>query len=126
MSRFTVDHIHLRSPDPDAAARFYVEMLQATVADRLEGPDSLRVVVDLAGLKLFIERVPPGTATVPPPPFQGLEHLGLAVANIDAVAAELKAKGVEFTLEPTSPKPGIRIAFFKAPDGVRIEILERS
>ncbi|MFC3126893.1 VOC family protein [Pseudoroseomonas globiformis] len=126
MSRFTMDHIHLRSPDPDAAARFYTEKLDATVAQRLEGPDSLRVVVDLAGLKLFIERVPADTVSVPPPPFQGLEHIGLAVKDIDAVAAELKSKGVEFTLDPMSPKPGIRIAFFKAPDAVRIEILERS
>ena len=32
----TFDHLHLRSLDPDAAARFYVDNLGASLADRLE------------------------------------------------------------------------------------------
>ena len=49
-----------------------------------------------------------------------------AVTGIDQVVAELKAKGAEFTMEPTSIRPGIRICFVRGPENVAIELLERS
>ena len=63
----------------------------------------------------------------PPPvtPYQGLDHFGLAVSGVDAVAAELKAKGAEFTMEPRTIRPGLRICFLRGPQGVSIELLER-
>ena len=36
-----------------------------------------------------------------------------------------KAKGVKVTMEPTEPRPGIRIAFIRGPENISIEILER-
>jgi catechol 2,3-dioxygenase-like lactoylglutathione lyase family enzyme len=59
-------------------------------------------------------------------PYQGLDHFGLAVSGIDAVAAELKAKGAEFTKEPTTIRPGVRICFIRGPQGVSIELLDRN
>ena len=41
------------------------------------------------------------------------------------IAAELKAKGVEFTREPTTVRPGVRVCFIRAPEGVSIELLDR-
>ena len=58
-------------------------------------------------------------------PYQGLDHIGLKVADIDAAVAELKAKGVKFTMEPTTIRPGTRIAFLRAPENVSIELLQR-
>jgi len=52
-------------------------------------------------------------------------HFGLTVSGIDAVAAELKKKGVEFTREPTTVRPGVRICFIRGPEGVSIELLDR-
>jgi hypothetical protein len=37
------------------------------------------------------------------------------VNDIDAVAAEIKAKGVEFTREPTIIRLGMRICFIRGP-----------
>jgi catechol 2,3-dioxygenase-like lactoylglutathione lyase family enzyme len=48
------------------------------------------------------------------------------VSGIDALVAELKAKGVEFTREPTTVRPGVRVAFLRAPEGVSIELLDRN
>jgi catechol 2,3-dioxygenase-like lactoylglutathione lyase family enzyme len=57
--------------------------------------------------------------------FVGLDHIGLRVNNIDDVCAELKAKGAEFTIEPKTIRPGVRIAFVRGPQGVLIELLDR-
>ncbi len=124
--RFSPDHLHLRSTDPEAAVRFYAGMFGATETGRAVQPSgALRVMLDLSGLALFIEGVPEGTGSPPPPPFRGLEHLGLRVDDLDAAAAALKAKGAVFTLEPKEVRPGVRIAFVQAPDGAQVELLQR-
>ncbi len=123
---FTCDHIHLRSPDPDAAARWYQNILGAAPISRAQPGGKLRVVVDLGGLELFIEQVPPSTPHPPPAPFVGIEHIAVRVTGFDAAVAGLREKGAVFAAEPSSPRPGIQIAFLSAPDGVLVEILERA
>ena len=75
-----------------------------------------------------LHRLLPGEGVNPPPrsPYQGLDHFGLTVSDIDAIVAELKAKGAEFTREPTTIRPGVRIAFLRGPEGVSIELLDRN
>lgn len=127
MATFTYDHIHLRSPDPEATAQFYERMLGATVMRSvLDGKP--RIDMKLGGANILIAKVEPGSGVNPPPatPYQGLDHFGLRVTGIDAAVAELKAKGVVFTMEPTTIRPGVRIAFLRAPEGVSIELVERT
>jgi lactoylglutathione lyase len=127
MAKFTYDHIHLRSPDPETTAAYYERMFGAEVI-RSMADGKPRIDLKLGGADIFIVPVPAGSDVNPPPvtPYQGLDHFGLSVKNIDAVVAELKAKGAEFTMEPTDIRPGIRIAFVRGPQGVSIELLERS
>jgi lactoylglutathione lyase len=122
MPAVTWDHIHLRSPDPEATAVWLADILGAEV---VRGPG--RIDVRLGGANVFIAPVTPGDGVNIPPttPYQGLDHFGLAVKDIDAVAAEIKAKGVEFTKEPTTIRPGVRICFIRGPQGISIELLER-
>ena len=122
MPTVTWDHVHLRSPDPEATAAWFADILGADIV-RAPGRLDLR----LGGASVFIAPVAPGDGVNPSPttPYQGLDHFGLTVKDIDAVAAELKAKGVEFTKEPTTIKPGVRICFIRGPQGVSIELLER-
>jgi lactoylglutathione lyase len=120
------DHIHLRSPDPDATAAWFERILGAQVIrSTVEGKP--RIDLKLGGADVFIMPVAPGDKVNPPPvtPYQGLDHFGLTVSGIDAVAAELKAKGVEFTMEPRTIRPGLRICFLRGPQGISIELLER-
>src|SRR3954466_5710889 len=126
MSEFRWDHLHLRSRDPETTARYYINVFGATPVNRVGGGGAVRVIVNFAGLNLFSAQVPPETPAPPQPPHLGLEHIGLAVTNIDAVCAELKARGAEFVVDPHSPRPGLRIAFVRAPENVRVELLERS
>ena len=126
MTKFTWEHIHLRSPDPAATAQWYHDKLGAEVI-RTPLPDgSTRIDLDLTGQKIFIARSDPAaTAPSPRTPYMGLEHFGLTVDNIDTAVTELKAKGVAFTMEPKTIRPGVRIAFLTAPQDVSIELIQR-
>ena len=127
MAGFTWDHIHLRSPNPEATAAFYERMFGAEVIRTMQ-QGKQRIDLKVGGANVFILPIVPGDKTNPPPtsPYQGLDHFGLSVTGIDAVVADLKAKGAEFTMEPNNIRPGIRIAFLRGPEGVSIELLERS
>ncbi len=54
------DHIHLRSPDPDATAQWYEKMLGAEI---IHSPG--RVDLILGGQKVFISRPPMATTLHP-------------------------------------------------------------
>ena len=123
----TWDHIHLRSPDPEATAAWFERMLGAQVIRTLQ-QGKPRIDLKLGGANIFIAPVTAGEGVNAPPatPYQGLDHFGLAVNGIDAIAADFKAKGVEFTREPETVRPGVRICFVRGPEGVSIELLDRS
>ncbi len=127
MPQFTYDHIHLRSPNPEATAQFYQRMFGAEVLRSMQ-QGKPRIDLKLGGANIFIAPVAPGDGVNAPPttPYQGLDHFGLSVSNIDGVVAELKAKGAEFTREPTTVRPGVRVAFLRGPEGVSIELLDRN
>jgi catechol 2,3-dioxygenase-like lactoylglutathione lyase family enzyme len=126
MTTFTWEHIHLRSPDPAATAAWYERMLGAAVIRTPQPDGSTRIDLDLSGQKVFIAPADPAkTGDAPHSPYMGLDHFGLTVADIDVAVAELKAKGVAFTMEPKTIRPGVRIAFLTAPENVSIELIQR-
>ena len=126
MATFTYDHIHLRSPNPEATAKYYERMFGAEVLRTMQ-EGKPRIDLKLGGANIFIAPVTADSGVNPPPttPYQGLDHFGLSVSGIDAIAAELKAKGAEFTKEPTTVRPGVRVCFLRGPQGISIELLER-
>jgi catechol 2,3-dioxygenase-like lactoylglutathione lyase family enzyme len=127
MAKYTWDHVHLRSPDPEATAAWFERMLGAEVI-RSDQYGQKRVDLKLGGANIFIAPVTAGDGVNAPPatPYQGLDHFGLTVDGIDAIAADLKAKGVEFTKEPATVRPGVRVCFLRGPQGVSIELLDRN
>ncbi|KMO33301.1 glyoxalase [Methylobacterium variabile] len=124
--RYAYDHLHLRSRDALAAARFYVEVLGAQETGREGGETPSRIILDLGGVRVFIEQAPEGTGPAAVPPNLGIEHIGLRVEDIEATVADLAARGIPLVSGITDIRPGLRIAFFEGPDGVRIEVLQRS
>ena len=127
MAKFTWDHIHLRTPDPEATAQWFEKMLGAEISRTMQ-QGAPRIDMKIGGQDVFIAPVPEKSNVNPPPvtPYQGLDHFGLRVKDIDKVVADLKAKGAEFTMELNSPRPGIKICFIRGPEGVSIEVLERA
>ena len=67
-----------------------------------------------------------GVNTPPETPYQGLDHFGLSVTGIDAIAADLKAKGVKFTQRADHGAAGHPRCFIEGPQGVSIELLDRT
>ena len=57
----------------------------------------------------------------------GIDHFGLQVqGDFDGFCAGLRGRGVRFTMDPTQANPTTRIAFIQAPDGVSIELVNRT
>jgi catechol 2,3-dioxygenase-like lactoylglutathione lyase family enzyme len=126
MAKLAWDHVHIRSRDPEATAQWFERMLGAEVLRSMQQGQP-RIDLKLGGANIFIAPVTPGDGVnaSPATPYRGLDHFGLTCSGIDDVAAELKAKGVEFTKEPTTVRPGVRVCFIRGPEGVSIELLER-
>jgi catechol 2,3-dioxygenase-like lactoylglutathione lyase family enzyme len=126
-AHYTWDHIHLRTANPEAMAQWFETMLGAQVLRSVQ-EGKPRIDLKLGGANIFIAPVAAGDSVNAPPttPYRGLDHFGLAVSGIDAIASDLKTKGVEFTKEPTTVRPGVRICFIRGPEGVSIELLDRS
>jgi lactoylglutathione lyase len=119
---YSWDHVHIRTPDPEATAQWFADTLGAEIVRT-----PTRLDVRLGGANIFLAPVAAGDGVNPSPmtPYQGLDHFGLSVKDIDAVAAQLKAQGVVFTKEPQTIRPGVRICFIRGPQGISIELLER-
>ena len=55
----------------------------------------------------------------------GIRYMTFVINDISAICAELKDKGVEFTIPETEFRPGVRIAMIKDPDGNIVELVQR-
>lgn len=120
--QFNWDHVHIRTSDPEGTAKWFADTLGAEIVRT-----PVRLDVKLGSANIFLAPVTAGDGVNPPPstPYQGLDHFGLSVKDIDDVAAHLKGKGVVFTKEPHTIRPGVRICFIRGPQGISIELLER-
>jgi catechol 2,3-dioxygenase-like lactoylglutathione lyase family enzyme len=52
------------------------------------------------------------------------DHITFTVDDIGATVTELKEKGIEFGLKTTELEGGMKLASFKDPNGVLIELVE--
>ena len=124
---FSYDHIHIRSKDPKGMAEYFNKMFDAEVIESVQSDGQSRIDLDINGLAIFIAAVPedldlpnsPGT------PYLGLDHFGFKADDVFGAVEELRSKGAEIVVEPHEIRPGVKIAFVRGPENVRIELLER-
>jgi catechol 2,3-dioxygenase-like lactoylglutathione lyase family enzyme len=122
---YNFNHVHIFCSDLEATERWLVDGIGATVVERRDSNGAPAVELNLAGARLLIRAGRAGEELAPAGARHfGTDHFGLGVKDLDATAAELKRRGVFFEMEPRQFRPGVRIAFVKGPDNVRIELVE--
>ncbi|GGA67328.1 hypothetical protein GCM10011385_21540 [Nitratireductor aestuarii] len=120
------DHLHVKSQACEVSARFYTNAFGASIVSTAQVNGNTRIVLNLGGVRLFIEDAAADASSAPGAPAKGLEHIGLQVPDLDAAVAHLEANGIELAVGPrSSARPGIRVAFLYGPDGEYIELIER-
>jgi lactoylglutathione lyase len=127
---FRFHHVHLRSPDPEATADYYQRMFGADVTRAVYPAGSPyagqpRIAMMLGGQRVLLAPAHPTKPNaVVEQPYFGVEHIALAVDDIDAAVAALDAKGAEFWQRPKPTPTGNRNAFVRAPQGVLVELVQ--
>ena len=126
---YNFEHIHLKAPDPEKTANWYVKAFNFEIFnDRGVRPSGDRfiecktedgTIIRISGARSN-EDMGKGDAGI----HFGLEHFGITVDDMDAELERLQALGAVLDEGPNSNPGGPTIAFIKVPDDVRIELLQ--
>ena len=127
---FRINHIHLKSPDPRKTAEWYAGAFNFKIVGdetRVFGDRFIRCLSEDGGMAVNIsgartnETLGAGDATA----HHGLEHFGFDSENLETDIARLERLGARLLEGPIQNPNGARIAFLRAPDDVRVELVER-
>ena len=114
----SLNHVHLKSPDPFATAQFYIDTLGATKIAEV-GTNGVRL--DLYGLTLNVTK---HIETQTRDQKYGIEHIAIDADDIQGMIEMLKANGAKI-LEEATVSGDRRVVFFEGPDGVQLEFIEK-
>ena len=118
---FKVNHLHLKTPEPQKTAQWYVDNLGAKIVSAIEGstgPIGFRL--DLHGLPLNVTGFVEGQKL---DQHYGMEHLAIDTDDLPGEVKKLKASGARI-LEERKTRDGRKVCFFEGPQGVRLEVME--
>ena len=125
---FGINHVHLKTKDPKKTADWWVKAFNFTILSDETRPTGDRFIrcraedglgVNISGARAGDEMGPADGGL-----HFGLEHFGLDSSDVAADIERLQAMGCELQEGPTDAGSGMRIAFLKAPDDVRIELIQ--
>lgn len=120
-------HMRMRVNDIDATVKFYTEALGLTETRRHTSPRGAQLVflaTPNSEEEIEICQMPDGAPSVEVQ--EDLMHLAFQVEDLKAFAAEAAAKGYELSDGPTESGSGSIIAFFDAPEGYEVELIQRA
>lgn len=126
---YRINHIHLKAPDPRKTAEWYVTAFRFKILSdevRVFGDRFIRCASEDGGMLVNIsgartdERLGPGDANA----HHGLEHFGFDSEDIEADIRRLEGLGAKLLEGPTQVPSGPLIAFLRAPDDTRIELIQ--
>ena len=123
---YTYDHTHYKCSDPEKTAQWFKDHFGAVEVGRRTVRNLLIISLNAGGqIVNFSPRFP--TEEVDEKPARsryGVYHICFAVKGLNARAAELKARGLKFSLEPAKVTDDLAISFVEGPDGISVEVLE--
>jgi lactoylglutathione lyase len=130
---FRINHIHLKAPDPRRTAEWYVQAFNFSIVSDTTRPapfgdrfvacrsEDGGMTINISGARTG-ETLGPGDANA----HHGLEHFGVDSTDIAADIERLKGLGAELLDGPYTMPTGMQIAFIKAPDDVRVELIQQA
>ena len=124
---FKFDHVHLVCRDVDGMVDFFERIFGAErISYNADFKGAPSAVIRLGDMRIFVRGVRPGETpeAVSPDSVQGLDHFGIGVVDVEKAAEWLKARGAEFSVEPTPRGMGGRmISYIRGPENIDIEIV---
>jgi glyoxylase I family protein len=118
-----IEHFALFADDAPALKDFYVRALGMTVAlDNGAGTPPGYFLVDDRGMALEIIGRPPG---VEAGDTRYLCHVAFSADDVAEERARLEGLGLAFEAETAVDTPAMKTAFFRDPDGNRLQIVWR-
>ncbi len=131
----TIDHIGIMTNDLQQSVEFYTDVLGFSVSRKIEmaeaGLSAVFVEKDDSKIELMkcrgknvprrseVAKLRIGMSSIPIN-----DHITFSVDDIEATVTQIKEKGVVFNLEPVQLEGGMKLASFKDPGGVLIELVE--
>ena len=118
-------HVHLICKDLEEMITFFTDALQATLIGRKKFGTADGASLDIQGTIINL-RVAREDEHIAPSASQtrfGYDHIGLQVEDIDAAYQDLKKRGFSFFMAPKDI-PDLRIAFFRGPEDIIIELVQ--
>lgn len=133
---FKFDHVHIISREPHQSARWYVEMLGATIVADTMARGAPQIFVELGGMTILIRGQRPGEAPQDAGAIRdfgdfsshnrwGTDHFGFMYqGDLSLFCEELARKGVSFPVPLKRGVNGSLLCYIQAPDNVSIELME--
>jgi glyoxylase I family protein len=124
----TLQHLALNCIDPKKQEAFYTKHLgfrRVRVFNAGQPNEFAMLRLGGACLEFFKSPVPDPRPAQGESPV-GFKHLAIEVEDIEAKIAELNAAGIqtEKLIDCNAAAPGLRVCFFRDPEGNRLEIME--
>ncbi len=110
-------HVHLRTPDPAAAAEWYHTLVGGDLRPSAGGMGSVRQAHGSISTMLDDAEARPSGGSV-------IDHFGFAVADVPAMVEKARVMGAQVISEPHPGTTSSTIAMIQDPWGTRVELLE--
>jgi catechol 2,3-dioxygenase-like lactoylglutathione lyase family enzyme len=118
-------HVHVICKDLEEMIGFFTDVLAARLIDRRKfgTADGASLELDGATINLRVAREDEQMVGDASQSTYGFDHLGLEVEDIEKAYADLTERGYSFFMPPKEI-PNMKIAFFKGPEDITIELCQ--
>ena len=122
-----LDHVHVICGDVEEGVKYFKNVFDGKETSRGEVRGLTMVRMDVKGVVVALLATAPGSSTLAPGKgSRGLDHIGFTVTELEKTLEDLKKRGAKVSVGVSVAGPGVRYAFVDGPDGIRIELVERS